>query len=491
MASSIPCGPCSHDSIHKNAEKWCTDCNEGFCNVCEKSHKSMKMSRDHNFILIEEYREIENINVVFECQEHESKFEMYCKKHEIAICIKCFPAMHKDCSDAIIPLAEAANNAKSSTAFVELEHAINDTLETIEICVKDRESAAERLEKQEMAIKKIISNTQKNIKRHLDDLERKLLNELSTTYSSCQSKYGKLKNQLNDIEKEIKRLNGQTTQLKRVAPDLQEAKIDQAQIHKRKSVHDTTLELKKKFTIKQKGNEMYISGCTIMASGNLLIADHKGQTVLMEYNEDGHFIRDIPVSAHPWDLAVIDTDRIAVSYRSLCYIEIIDIKKIIVLKTVELKDKCNGISYSDGKIYVVVRNKGIVVLDIKGTILSTIKCRSNVFNISTSNTRIYYTQRDQGIVCSCIKTGEELWDFKDLSLVTPGGIAVDSDQNVFAAGIESNNLLMLQDDGKVKKSLLSETDGLQEPIRLCYNMKNNLLLMCNKRNQSAFLYSVI
>ncbi|CAG2203472.1 unnamed protein product [Mytilus edulis] len=220
MASSVPCGPCGHDSIKKNAEKWCTDCSEGFCNVCEKAHRAMKMSRYHNFIQIGDYREIENVKVCLECKEHGSKLEMYCKLHEMPICLACFPAKHKSCSDAIIPLAEAAKNAKASTSLADLEHTINNTIGNIRECVKDREAATEKMETQEIRIKKLISITRQNINDRLDDLERKLLNDLSTTYSSCTSKYQKLTNKLNTIEKVIKRVKEETSQLKRFAPDL-------------------------------------------------------------------------------------------------------------------------------------------------------------------------------------------------------------------------------------------------------------------------------
>ncbi|XP_071162456.1 E3 ubiquitin-protein ligase TRIM39-like [Mytilus edulis] len=556
MASSIPCGPCNHDSVNKNAEKWCTDCNEGFCNGCEKAHKSMKMSRDHNLILIEDYRVIENMNIVSECQDHGSKLEMYCKIHEMAICITCFPAKHKDCSDAIIPLTEASRDAKTSTSFTDLEHTINDTLENIEICLQDREAAEERIEKQEMAIKKIISNTRENITKHLDNLERKLFNELSTTYSSCKSKYGTLKNQLNRLEKEIKRLKGQTTNLKRFAPDLhvflstqqmtkevheevnvikeairsvrnydieieihqgitsllkdvdcfarikvdestiscpfKETKIDQAQIQvqTRKSVHDTRLQLKKKFTIKQTGNKMYISGCIILANGNFLIADYEGLNKLLEYNEDGNFIRDIQLSAKPYNLTTIETDQIAVSYSTLSYIEVIDIKQMIVLKKVKFKNSCLGISYSEGKIFVVVNNEGIVVLDIEGTMLNTVKCTPGVYNITTCKTRIYYTQLKPSTIYCCSRTGEEIWNFNDNSFGF-SGISTDRDQNVFVVGNKINNLMVLQDDGKESKILLSRSEGLEKPSRLCYNKEKNTLLVCNSINGNVFLYSVI
>lgn len=274
----------------------------------------------------------------------------------------------------------------------------------------------------------------------------------------------------------------------------QDAKIDQAQmkLQTRRSICDTKLQLRKKFTITQKGNQMYISGCQLLENGNLLIADNTGQNVLMEYNEDGHFIRDIPVSSKPYDVTLIGTDLIAVSYNSLHNIEVIDIKKMIVLKTVSFKNKCRGISYSEGQIYVVVVREGIVVLDIEGTVLNTIKLSSNmgVYNITTSQTRIYYTQLNPNIVY-CLTNGEETWNFKDKSLIAVGGIAVDNFQNVLVVGIDSNNLLMIQDDGKNSRTLLGLSDGLDKPSRLCYNNENNTLLVCNSKNGIVFLYSVI
>ncbi|VDI30299.1 Hypothetical predicted protein [Mytilus galloprovincialis] len=557
MASFIPCGPCGHDGNTQNAEKWCTDCNEGFCNVCEKAHMSLRITRDHNLILIEDYRKIENVNVCVQCEEHGSNLEMYCKRHEKAICIACLTTNHKDCSDAIIPLAEAAKNVKTSTALADLEHTISETLVNIQKCRNDREAATERIEIQEKIIKKRIFDTRESINKHLDDLERKLLNELTTVHTSCKSKYRTIQNQLNEKEEEIKRLQEQTSQLKRFAPDIQvflrthqinkeihdevksitnallffsnynieieihqgitsllkdvdyfarvkidkstikcpfkDAKIDQAQIQvqTRRSVHNTKLLLRKKLRIEQKGKTMDITGCAILANSNLLFAVKTCKNVLMEYNKDGLFVRDIPVSGEPWDLTVIDTDQIAVSYNDLNYIEVIDIKKMVVLNTMTLKYNCRGISYSDGKIYVVVDGRRIVVLDMEGTKLNTIKCDMNAFHIATIDDRIYYTAPISNTVKCYTTGGNRIWNFKDKSLTTPGGIATDSAKNVFVVGIRSNNLMILQDDGTVSKTLLTKADGLDKPARLYYNTETNILLVCNKCDGTVFLYSVM
>ncbi|VDI63519.1 Hypothetical predicted protein [Mytilus galloprovincialis] len=207
----------------------------------------------------------------------------------------------------------------------------------------------------------------------------------------------------------------------------------------------------------------------------------------MEYNKDGLFIRDIPVSGEPWDLSVIDTDQIAVSYKDLNYIEVIDLKKMLVLKTVTFKDICLGISYYDGKIYVVVDGSRIVVLDMEGTILNTIKGLESGFNITTIADRIYYTDRISDTVICCTTTGTNICNFKDVSLVRLGGIAIDGAKNVYDVGSQSNNLMILQNDGKAGKTLLTESDGLKSPERLYYNKERDILLVCNNDDRNAFL----
>ncbi|VDI30300.1 Hypothetical predicted protein [Mytilus galloprovincialis] len=278
-----------------------------------------------------------------------------------------------------------------------------------------------------------------------------------------------------------------------------DSKIDHAQIQvptrqqvqTRRSVHNTKLKLRKKFEIEQKGLEIYITGCAILASGNLLFADNAEKNVLMEYNVDGRFIRDIPVSGRPWDLTVIDTHQIAVSYHALNYIEITDLKKIKVMKTVTLKNNCRGISYCNEKVYVMVKNEGIVVLDMEGTILKIIKCDMNTFNIATVDDRIYYTAPMSNTVHCYTTAGNRIWNFQDKSLTRPGGIATDSAKNVFVVGIRSNNLMILQDDGTVSKTLLTEADELNTTKSLYYNKETNSLLVCNKGDRTAFLYNVM
>ncbi|VDI33204.1 Hypothetical predicted protein [Mytilus galloprovincialis] len=274
-----------------------------------------------------------------------------------------------------------------------------------------------------------------------------------------------------------------------------DAKVDQAQIvhiPTGQSFDRTSLQLRQKFQIKDKNNYTNLRGCWILPKSHLLIADYYGDKVIMEYKDDGRHIRDIPVSDQPFDLAIIDSDRIAVSYFGN-NMEILNINNKTVLAKVSFESGCYGISYQNGNIYISVVHEGIVEMDVSGKRLRTIGgkyAKGGMYHLTTTHDRIYCTNIDQNLVYCCSMMGEDIWTFTNQSLNDPRGISADGDQNVFVVGLSSNNLMMIQHDGKDSKMLLSKSDGLNKPVSVHYNRDKKLLLVCNVKGD-AFLYSVI
>lgn len=43
----------------------------------------------------------------------------------------------------------------------------------------------------------------------------------------------------------------------------------------------------------------------MLQNGNALVGDYQGSNVLLEYDEDGKHVRDIPCSDKPFDVTVI------------------------------------------------------------------------------------------------------------------------------------------------------------------------------------------
>ncbi|CAC5357762.1 unnamed protein product [Mytilus coruscus] len=200
MASILPSGQCLYDETHQNARKWCISCEEGLCEECEKTHKKTKATRDHQLISIDDYRKIEDVPFPLTCSNHDKKLE--------------------SCSD-VISIDIAASNARQSTAVADLQEAIKVTLRNIKLCIKNRNTAREDIEKQEKDIRSIIGNTRTKINGHLDDLEEKLMQTLVSATKTYKSKCKNSLQQFKIQEEKLIKLKDQVLQMKEFASDLQ------------------------------------------------------------------------------------------------------------------------------------------------------------------------------------------------------------------------------------------------------------------------------
>ncbi|CAC5365057.1 unnamed protein product [Mytilus coruscus] len=350
------------------------------------------------------------------CEIHDKKPDLYCKKHDIAICMFCIPSEHKTCSSSdVISIDEASKNAKQSSALSDLEETISKTLDDVQYCINDRETALKNVDKEEQTIRRTIAKTRLSLTKYIDELERKLLLDLKSQHENCKSKYIKILDQMKQIEKELENLREQTLKMKRFASDLQvflgtrqlnktitekigslkedirdhtnnrmelgihhvisslmkevmqfgemkvietkdslqlkDAKIDQAQIQihgSLENVRNIRLQPKQKFDIE--GLKDTINGCIISPDDSNIFVVYYETSKVMEYNNIGQHIRDIPVSNKLFDLTAIDTDRIAVTYGESKYLEIVNTKNKDIRKKLKCSSSCFGISYQDQKL---------------------------------------------------------------------------------------------------------------------------------------------
>jgi DNA-binding beta-propeller fold protein YncE len=83
-----------------------------------------------------------------------------------------------------------------------------------------------------------------------------------------------------------------------------------------------------------------------------------------------------------------------------------------------------------------------------------------------------------------------MWTFNtEHVLRKPVGIALDKNRNVYVAGYETNNVIVVSPDGKNCRKILTKLDGLNKPYSLRINIDRSELLVCNK-NGPAFLFSI-
>ncbi|CAG2226611.1 unnamed protein product [Mytilus edulis] len=263
--------------------------------------------------------------------------------------------------------------------------------------------------------------------------------------------------------------------------DIRDSKFDQAQIEinvpNSRNIFDIKLQLIKSFQMTSE-HKLNVSGCLVLPNGNLLMANATKEYHLKEYNDRGEHIRDIRVSDQPYAIAMIDFDRIVVSYGGALFIEIRHINTFNVEKKISLQNNCWGVSHADGKLYVV-HGDSVQVLDLSGQNLKTIKTVSNhISRICASRDRIIYSDWDNDKVYCCNLNGTKLLQLKK-NIIFPRDITEDNYHNVFVVGYTSNNLTIVGQDGENSKTLLTESDGLRQPRTVFYDKAKRLLVICN------------
>ncbi|CAG2215597.1 unnamed protein product [Mytilus edulis] len=168
-----------------------------------KVNKATKLSRGHHLISIDNYRSIQHVTVDQTCRQHNKKFDWFCKSHDEPLCKACVSFEHKICPD-VVPLEDVTANAKYSTVIQDLEDTINRSLQNIEDFIRDQ----------------TISDTREKAVRFFDELQQRLLQELSSISDECLSESIKDLNDFENSQKTLTKLKEQTLKLKYFASDL-------------------------------------------------------------------------------------------------------------------------------------------------------------------------------------------------------------------------------------------------------------------------------
>ncbi|CAG2186399.1 unnamed protein product [Mytilus edulis] len=246
--------------------------------------------------------------------------------------------------------------------------------------------------------------------------------------------------------------------------------------------------LRQQLNITKSSNEiMSISSC--IKTGNTLVFTDYSNKRLIICNSDGTDIHHIPLSYKPYYITEIDSNTVAVSCIDSTIL-IINISTRSVTSTINTSGYCYGISYNDNNLYVVIDRSIIHVMDLTGKVIRTIPIPTDgIHDITVDRDRLVCI--DYTSIYCCSLDGKVMWKFKmdkfqDLTRVT-----TDNEGNVYVTNEETNTVIVVSDDGKHHKELLTESDGLDDPWGIYFDKKENVLLVCNERDGNAFLFDVI
>ncbi|XP_071150543.1 uncharacterized protein [Mytilus edulis] len=265
----------------------------------------------------------------------------------------------------------------------------------------------------------------------------------------------------------------------------------QLQVTPTKSIYDVKLTLHK--TITTDGKVM--RGCCTSGNGEYFFMDHyeKGPIVIAS---DGVFKYDMLL--HPdfgFDITRIDDKTVAITSGDSFKkpgIDIIDTERRQKIKFIGLPSRSYGFTCDHDSLFVCVEGHGIFKINIMDNISSqVISCNlPSLSYVSVFANKIYYTiDNDHSVVC-CDRNGSRVWRFKDTSVLkNPRGITLDNSGNVFVVSQTKSNVVIISNDGKLHRQILTKDDGLWESSAIFFDKQTSKLLVANNE-ETAYLYSV-
>jgi len=214
------------------------------------------------------------------------------------------------------------------------------------------------------------------------------------------------------------------------------------------------------------------------------------------FSNNGNYEKDIVrFSGIPFDVSYTGENIVAVTIWNKHEVVFVNVITNTIMNTVDIGRECWGTNFNLNRLAIRIMqpptSSHIVYLDPKGKLIARVSIPGeNSTHISLGDDTIKCTDWKANTIYCYTLTGQEMWTFKDESVLRkPMGIALDKNRNVYVAGKETNNVVVLSPDGKNCREILTNSNGLDRPFSLRINIDRNELLVCNERGQ-AFLFSL-
>ncbi|CAC5403797.1 unnamed protein product [Mytilus coruscus] len=216
-----------------------------------------------------------------------------------------------------------------------------------------------------------------------------------------------------------------------------------------KSIDNLTLKLRQTVNT----NATNVRGCTILPDGRMMFTCYLQHKVIA-INRDGTKDFEIKVD-RSFDILYEGNNIIVVTsgcYPGSNFINFIDIETRKVAKKLDVGSYNEGaVLTTQGTLIYCARENGLRTIDLKTETKGSIRSgplSSRVYSyVTILNEHILYTNPDSNTVTCSDFQGKIQWKFTEKTVFKgPQGISVDKDGNVYVAGTDSNNVVVVSHD---------------------------------------------
>jgi hypothetical protein len=196
----------------------------------------------------------------------------------------------------------------------------------------------------------------------------------------------------------------------------------------------------------------------------------------------------------PWGVCYVKDNMVAVTLYDEKRVSFIDVTTNKIVKYVNVSKRCYGID-CDGEIIVLIMLDinfyAFCTMDLDGNILCPVKALSERSScISLFAKHFYIADFTQGKLSCYRMNGDLRWSSNLGNMHKIRGLSIDIHGFVYAACSGSKQVIVIPQDGKQSRVILSQDDGMKEHFAVHIGRKTSSLLVCNKTNGIALLFRI-
>ncbi|CAG2256225.1 unnamed protein product [Mytilus edulis] len=244
------------------------------------------------------------------------------------------------------------------------------------------------------------------------------------------------------------------------------------------------------FDIKCSESKPWISSIDELPNGNVVLTDFCN-CKLYVYNQSLEIYKAIDVSGKPCAIAVINSDKIAVTLQEKKSVALVNILTRKTFRYLNVEDSCHGITYTDDNLVLNCLEKGLTFISLDGAVQNTISdVTGEAYLCSSNNGNIYCAVYWSHKVLCFNRQGDEIYSFSNLTMKCIRGISVDHQGQVFTSEFGKNKIHVINSEGTKSHVILSKKHGINNPLCVHFNRNDMCLYISNNDGESVSMYKL-
>lgn len=223
-------------------------------------------------------------------------------------------------------------------------------------------------------------------------------------------------------------------------------------------------------------------GAVFLPNGDLLVAELSDQRLLL-FADDFFYLQEFKLPNKPYDITIGSDGKLYIPMNNKTLIKCeIDGDDLNILDTFEIDKGTYFIDAYQDQL-VTSCTDYFKFLDLTGKEVNSYKRSGGqtVVKVST-NLKRFYHRYEHEVVGRKISDGNEVFNFTDTnSLRSVIGIALDSQDNVYATGQTSKNVVQISKNRRKHRVLVEKFKRISVPDNILFHPRKNMFVVFAQR----------